>query len=242
MAHYTRGSSPLTRGKPRLRWRLPCRRGLIPAHAGKTAPKALRSQSRRAHPRSRGENVCNGSVEVFECGSSPLTRGKPDSRSCAATRGRLIPAHAGKTCMSVTWTSTRPAHPRSRGENMRSPASGTISPGSSPLTRGKQYPSSMISPMMRLIPAHAGKTPACVIALMSEGAHPRSRGENQVCPSHVALILGSSPLTRGKPGFRGLRGLRGRLIPAHAGKTSRSSTTSRPRSAHPRSRGENTVA
>ena len=50
------GSSPLTRGKQSgLRFfnHLP---GLIPAHAGKTAPRALAYPPGAAHPRSRGEN------------------------------------------------------------------------------------------------------------------------------------------------------------------------------------------
>ena len=52
--------------------------------------------------------------------------------------------------------------------------------------------------------------------------------------------MGSSPLTRGKryrrwPGVRRLR-----LIPAHAGKTQRTSASLQGPGAHPRSRGENT--
>ena len=50
------GSSPLTRGKPSETVRQGIRRRLIPAHAGKTASRAQSAASRRAHPRSRGEN------------------------------------------------------------------------------------------------------------------------------------------------------------------------------------------
>ena len=54
-----------------------------------------------------------------------------------------------------------------------------------------------------------------------------------------SLKAGSSPLTRGKLLLRGC-GCGGiGLIPAHAGKTSGVSTTSRAPWAHPRSRGEN---
>ena len=56
----------------------------------------------------------------------------------------------------------------------------------------------------------------------------------------AATAAGSSPLTRGKlPGKQGLH-LRPRLIPAHAGKTSRSTPGGSASRAHPRSRGENT--
>ena len=51
------GSSPLTRGKlpgPRNR---PAGRRLIPAHAGKTSPRAPPDSRHEAHPRSRGENL-----------------------------------------------------------------------------------------------------------------------------------------------------------------------------------------
>ena len=51
------GSSPLTRGKlRRVRARTLTIR-LIPAHAGKTSPRAMLCVYPSAHPRSRGENV-----------------------------------------------------------------------------------------------------------------------------------------------------------------------------------------
>ena len=50
------GSSPLTRGKPPSPSVMHARRGLIPAHAGKTATRAKAPRRLAAHPRSRGEN------------------------------------------------------------------------------------------------------------------------------------------------------------------------------------------
>ena len=71
-----RGSSPLTRGKLCLR-RCDCKNdGLIPAHAGKTSQRWRGCGSRRAHPRSRGENAQPPGVLSATRGSSPLTRGK----------------------------------------------------------------------------------------------------------------------------------------------------------------------
>ena len=70
------GSSPLTRGKPcRTGNTRPCL-GLIPAHAGKTTGEALPTESRAAHPRSRGENGQRFVRAIIGSGSSPLTRGK----------------------------------------------------------------------------------------------------------------------------------------------------------------------
>ena len=55
----------------------------------------------------------------------------------------------------------------------------------------------------------------------------------------IGSVLGSSPLTRGKPQRRGRWQRRNRLIPAHAGKTRRDRLRAILRWAHPRSRGEN---
>ena len=72
---------------------------------------------RTAHPRSRGENVGDLGDEGCCIGSSPLTRGKPCERRTLTHSGRLIPAHAGKTCAIVGRSGVIAAHPRSRGEN-----------------------------------------------------------------------------------------------------------------------------
>ena len=112
-----RGSSPLTRGKPRARHRKPRQARLIPAHAGKTAPAPPSSSSTAAHPRSRGENRASLRKPRRAAGSSPLTRGKPGSSRVSGVGRRLIPAHAGKTRRGVHCPAFLRAHPRSRGEN-----------------------------------------------------------------------------------------------------------------------------
>ena len=111
------GSSPLTRGKrgpDRRQGRWP---GLIPAHAGKTAPLSMIPSVRWAHPRSRGENWATSRRLIGRKGSSPLTRGKlwpvPEGFAPAG----LIPAHAGKTSPRTRPSARCAAHPRSRGEN-----------------------------------------------------------------------------------------------------------------------------
>ena len=50
--------------------------------------------------------------------------------------------------------------------------------GSSPLTRGKPLTPIIDLIVMRLIPAHAGKTGDAATRQTSQRAHPRSRGEN----------------------------------------------------------------
>ena len=175
--------------------------------------------SRRAHPRSRGENEALAASDATDKGSSPLTRGKRSTTHRRATSSGLIPAHAGKTAVVegdplIDW-----AHPRSRGENYAGRLAVGCPPGSSPLTRGKPR--------------------AAWTSWTSLEAHPRSRGENESARIKGKKLGGSSPLTRGKPRTRFSRSARAGLIPAHAGKTGIANPTNWETAAHPRSRGEN---
>ena len=193
------GSSPLTRGKlHRLQPGLVEGR-LIPAHAGKTPCLQDRRRWGAAHPRSRGENLTRSMYWSQGKGSSPLTRGK-QKRICEMTNVyRLIPAHAGKTASTASLSTSRPAHPRSRGENGPLPSEGMELDGSSPLTRGKHLRPVHRRRRQGLIPAHAGKTlESDPVGWVGE-AHPRSRGENLVRIATSPVLVGSSPLTRGKP-------------------------------------------
>ena len=111
--------------------------------------------------------------------------------------------------------------------------------GSSPLTRGKH--SVLVGDVQArgLIPAHAGKTPTSPVGTPASRAHPRSRGENMRAVPGVWIDGGSSPLTRGKLTRNGQAAGHVRLIPAHAGKTSKRERPASWHRAHPRSRGEN---
>ena len=138
------GSSPLTRGKLFI---------TIPSF-----PPPV------AHPRSRGENVALLPPDMPIGGSSPLTRGKQGISSQLARPHRLIPAHAGKTPARRRQGPAGPAHPRSRGENIRDPPGPAPPVGSSPLTRGKPVVIQETASDVGLIPAHAGKTQASLTA------------------------------------------------------------------------------
>ena len=152
------GSSPLTRGKLCLRRCDYKKRGLIPAHAGKTSASPEPSHSSRAHPRSRGENRRRPWRAWSRRGSSPLTRGKPAHAGAPDILRRLIPAHAGKTVGRALGRAEPGAHPRSRGENACFGINVPCHVGSSPLTRGKRCGVQSLGFRRRLIPAHAGKT------------------------------------------------------------------------------------
>ena len=179
LARNVTGSSPLTRGKLISLTPTVGRRGLIPAHAGKTVSVRITMSPFPAHPRSRGENRTRHGPKPYRPGSSPLTRGKPRQDVPGRADRGLIPAHAGKTAHSTHSTCAAWAHPRSRGENSEKTAGGAGNRGSSPLTRGKQRPQLRRRLRQRLIPAHAGKTSAPPGLTSSRPAHPRSRGENR---------------------------------------------------------------
>ena len=92
-----------------------------------------------AHPRSRGENLLFDNTGKDLPGSSPLTRGKHPLHVGMGVCIRLIPAHAGKTGRLGSRFLGRRAHPRSRGENIRTALGEFAGDGSSPLTRGKHH-------------------------------------------------------------------------------------------------------
>ena len=196
-------------------------------------------QRHRAHPRSRGENWLGMGFEPRFWGSSPLTRGKRKGGACRTVLCGLIPAHAGKTVCHIQDTGGFGAHPRSRGENSAPQQRDRQRAGSSPLTRGKPSPGPFRGVAARLIPAHAGKTRSVPLVLTIQRAHPRSRGENDRTAQFNGLVMGSSPLTRGKHATCGEDCSQRGLIPAHAGKTRSACQDGRCRRAHPRSRGEN---
>ena len=107
--------------------------------------------------------------------------------------------------------------------------------------RGKHSHATQGRVQERLIPTHAGKTPACPSPFYRRWAHPHSRRENGILAAMSIVRIGSSPLTRGKRQLMRRCPFRLGLIPAHAGKTLADCRLQRSHRAHPRSRGENPV-
>ena len=176
--HSPRTQSPLTPGKPPPRAVRGADLRLIPAHAGKTNRDSILGPKVAAHPRSRGENHGLSPGKSARLGSSPLTRGKRVASSGFGGEVGLIPAHAGKTAGVRRADQGDGAHPRSRGENRATGYRCADRRGSSPLTRGKLMGRQSVIVSVRLIPAHAGKTPPGRPCRRRPSAHPRSRGEN----------------------------------------------------------------
>ena len=233
------GSSPRVRGKRDDDLAHPCGARLIPACAGKTSPSPANPRRTRAHPRVCGENARLSSIVTSRAGSSPRVRGKHVRRADRGDGCGLIPACAGKTPRSWWGWTWRRAHPRVCGENGKVEKVAHNAQGSSPRVRGKRPRPCPWPWVRRLIPACAGKTKQRSHVWSGERAHPRVCGENDIPLAREEIKVGSSPRVRGK--LRSLDHRLGheRLIPACAGKTPRSTTTSCPAAAHPRVCGEN---
>ena len=235
----TGGSSPRGRGKRRLLMARSLALGLIPAWAGKTIRLGREKHRRWAHPRVGGENLDVGGIGAAAAGSSPRGRGKrAPGRGCRHRRG-LIPAWAGKTSRSRAGTHTPWAHPRVGGENSARLFRAGRLRGSSPRGRGKRERCHRSETSVGLIPAWAGKTSAAAGSVSASRAHPRVGGENTLTPKPITSASGSSPRGRGKQ-LRGIRHVPAPgLIPAWAGKTTRTCNLGIISQAHPRVGGEN---
>ena len=131
------GSSPRGRGKRSSLRGAPCRKGLIPARAGKTSTRRAARSSTAAHPRAGGENPKHSNPGQQARGSSPRGRGKPGITSADGQTYRLIPARAGKTCLIRDGSTPAKAHPRAGGENSLARLEIQSREGSSPRGRGK---------------------------------------------------------------------------------------------------------
>ena len=152
------GSSPLSRGIPDLGAAGINIGGIIPALAGNTDSARVVLAEVGDHPRSRGEYATVWPAVTFCPGSSPLSRGIPDSDVEDSRGGGIIPALAGNTFgVWCSWGSSSD-HPRSRGEYPEPRYGDEFTAGSSPLSRGIRDPAVLAGPSRRIIPALAGNT------------------------------------------------------------------------------------
>ena len=172
-------------------------------------------------------------------GSSPRGRGKQPSALLGGCQLGLIPAWAGKTSIGRVPLTIPWAHPRVGGENMKKADAEALKQGSSPRGRGKRRARRQRGSRAGLIPAWAGKTLTIESAPEITPAHPRVGGENDLRRALPEQRNGSSPRGRGKRDRRHCRPGRDRLIPAWAGKTTKTRSRSGTWRAHPRVGGEN---
>ena len=93
----SRGSSPLARGLPTLRYPMSHGTWIIPARAGFTMRRPRRISGMRDHPRSRGVYATEFPLSTPAIGSSPLARGLHRHVHRQRHRSGIIPARAGFT-------------------------------------------------------------------------------------------------------------------------------------------------
>ena len=154
---------------------------------------------------------------------------------------RIIPAHAGQTACADSPLRAESDHPRACGANVRDTMYGTTQFGSSPRMRGKRSVPSLVSERCRIIPAHAGQTWSRMLQVAVRPDHPRACGANRRNVPNLDVATGSSPRMRGKRLATTSALTSGRIIPAHAGQTSRYHLSPHLGTDHPRACGANNV-
>lgn len=113
------GSPPHMRGKERGSTSRQRRKGITPAHAGKSPAMSPGHITLRDHPRTCGEKGISDFSGNYEDGSPPHMRGKARSPLLFPGISRITPAHAGKSTFSRFWTSNVEDHPRTCGEKTK---------------------------------------------------------------------------------------------------------------------------
>ena len=212
------GSPPHMRGKERGSTSRQRRKGITPAHAGKSPAMSPGHITLRDHPRTCGEKGISDFSGNYEDGSPPHMRGKARSPLLFPGISRITPAHAGKSTFSRFWTSNVEDHPRTCGEKCFLGKRLADGPGSPPHMRGKAVYSSPVSLLTRITPAHAGKSVLYRYNWVNDRDHPRTCGEKQQGKAVTVHQVGSPPHMRGKGLPRASEGFCTRITPAHAGK------------------------
>ena len=155
------------------------------------------------------------------CGSSPPTRGAQGLNLGTFPERRIIPAYAGSTPPWRLGSRRKTDHPRLRGEHVPSPENPLVQHGSSPPTRGAPPHRTLDRRRCRIIPAYAGSTIGHPFSTSPISDHPRLRGEHSTSVKSLISGSGSSPPTRGALSQQSNSSLKGRIIPAYAGSTTR---------------------
>ena len=192
---------------------------ITPAHAGKTFSLLFLLVCRADHPRACGENATVKTCWRLSSGSPPRMRGKRRALQAVPRGVRITPAHAGKTPCSVSPWSRCPDHPRACGENLLRQCLRSENGGSPPRMRGKPPQSLSMQRILRITPAHAGKTGKKLLCGEYTSDHPRACGENSSTRRVHFRQSGSPPRMRGKQTVSLIVIPQTRITPAHAGKT-----------------------
>ena len=166
----------------------------------------------------RGEKRSLVSLSAFLYGSPPHARGKVPLKTCNRELAGITPACAGKSMRREDLERIEGDHPRMRGEKSTTTPTQERAPGSPPHARGKVLLSGSARCGGGITPACAGKSIDEAHHAVTDGDHPRMRGEKlsflQPCPSSG----GSPPHARGKGAVPPFGKQHGGITPACAGK------------------------
>ena len=151
---------------------------ITPAHAGKSRSLFHQTMAHKDHPRACGEKGPAGRVQESGQGSPPRMRGKDG--------------------LSVLSVSPLRDHPRACGEKLIQAVQSDTGLGSPPRMRGKVLDLLVVSLVVGITPAHAGKSNVIDLRHVLTWDHPRACGEKLVQPQKPYQFLGSPPRMRGK--------------------------------------------
>ena len=165
-------------------------------------------------------------------------RGKVHAQHGHAFADGITPAHAGKRCGAFHNAITSKDHPRACGEKQAfgSPVSGVL--GSPPRMRGKAAVRAVQRDLLRITPAHAGKSVLVAVWAVEHGDHPRACGEKPRGPAWPSRGRGSPPRMRGKALLLVRSLVVMGITPAHAGKSEGHRLCQLVSKDHPRACGE----
>ena len=132
---------------------------------------------------------------------------------------RITPAHAGKSASRCSFGIDSRDHPRTCGEKMLPEGDPGWCFGSPPHMRGKATVRDCDMILVRITPAHAGKSHFATSFHLNRRDHPRTCGEKLYRFWTFSETKGSPPHMRGKGnGRKSFAGKQG-ITPAHAGKS-----------------------
>ena len=172
------GSSPHVRGTPGDAVLLGFGAGIIPACAGNTRSRCIRTMVSWDHPRMCGEHYRHVPIGLIILGSSPHVRGTPHEQMIYVDTVGIIPACAGNTRSSSASSSSSWDHPRMCGEHSSNCCLAFFHGGSSPHVRGTRQQHHREKGTIGIIPACAGNTISQRFSTMEVRDHPRMCGEH----------------------------------------------------------------
>ena len=161
---------------------------ITPAYAGKSSPIVKSIAKLKDHPRLCGEKYDPDNEFDEEYGSPPPMRGKVPTPFPTCEQIRITPAYAGKSNVGMINIRSEGDHPRLCGEKFTARNRSPDMTGSPPPMRGKDKSGAVISRLVRITPAYAGKSEMKSSPISSPiGSPPPMRGKVSEKPPFAML-------------------------------------------------------